>query len=156
MNSYIKNIREKVGHDTIILVGSSVYVYNNGKVLLQKRRDNECWSSHGGAMEIGETPEETARRELLEETGLAAGNLELLGIFSGPDMFYTYPNGDKVYNVNIAYICRDFSGALLPETDETSELRWFDVDNIPTEISPPDNKPMQAFAAWAAKENAGF
>lgn len=80
---YIESIRKKIGHDKIIAVGAGVFIYQNEKVLLQRRKDNLCWSMHGGGMEIGETAEETAKRELLEETGLVANTLELLGVFSG-------------------------------------------------------------------------
>jgi len=149
MSDYIKYIREKVGHDMIIMVGCGVFVYKDGKVLLQRRRDNGCWAMHGGGMEIGETTEETAKRELFEETGLIAERLELLGVFSGLDMMHTYPNEDKVYIVGITYICQEFTGSLSNETDETSELRWFDIDNIPADISPPDKRPVEAFIAWA-------
>ncbi|MCL2351971.1 MAG: NUDIX hydrolase [Firmicutes bacterium] len=151
MTGYIADMRRKIGHDRLIFVGASVFVYRDGKVLLQKRKDNRCWAKHGGAVEIGEEVEDAARRELREETGLVAGNLELLGIFSGEDMLYTYPNGDEVYIVDAVYICSEFSGELLPETDETSELRWFDIYGIPDEISPPDRNALKKFLGHITK-----
>ena len=63
MNEYIKRIRSFVGHERIILVGTGVFIYQNGKILLQKRRDSGLWADHGGGVEIGETLEETAKRE---------------------------------------------------------------------------------------------
>lgn len=78
---------------------------------------------HSGGMEIGETVEETAKRELFEETGLTANSLELLGVFSGEELHYTYPNGDRACIVEILYICRDFAGVLLPEKAEILELK---------------------------------
>ncbi|MCL2461896.1 MAG: NUDIX hydrolase [Defluviitaleaceae bacterium] len=149
MTNYIAGMRKKIGHDRLMFVGASVFVYKDGKVLLQKRRDNGCWAQHGGCVEIGEAVEDAARRELFEETGLTAGKLELLGVFSGNDTMYAYPNGDQVYIIDVAYVCRDFSGELLPETDETAELKWFDIGEIPENISPPDIKPMAAFVEWA-------
>ncbi|PUA39476.1 hypothetical protein C8Z91_08600 [Paenibacillus elgii] len=74
--------------------------------------------SRGGGVEIGEEVEETAKRELWEETGLKANDLELLGVFSGEDRLYTYPNGDEVYTISIVYVCRDFSGDLLSQTNK--------------------------------------
>jgi 8-oxo-dGTP pyrophosphatase MutT (NUDIX family) len=142
---YIQNIRKKIGHDRLIAVGAGVFVYKDGKVLLQKRKDNLCWALHGGVVEMGERVEDAAKRELFEETGLIANKLELLGIFSGDDRMYTYPNGDEVYMIGIIYVCNDFSGMLLSETDETLELKWFDIDNLPQEISPPNIKPLETF-----------
>lgn len=142
---YVKDIRSKIGHDEFIGVGAGIFIYKDNKVLLQKRKDNLCWSMHAGGLEIGESVEDAAKRELFEETGLIANTMELLGVFSGDGMRYTYPNGDKVSIVQIMYVCNDFSGELLAETDETVELAWFDIDDIPEEISPPDKKAFQAF-----------
>jgi 8-oxo-dGTP pyrophosphatase MutT (NUDIX family) len=130
-------MRKYIGHERLLIVGASVFVHKDGKLLLQKRKDNGCWADHGGCMELGETVEETAKRELYEETGLTAHSMELLGIFSGKDLFYTYPNGDMVSNVNIAYLCEDFTGELLTETNETIDLRWFEINGLPENISPP-------------------
>ena len=137
MTDYIKTMRKHIGHERLILVGASVLVHKDGKVLLQKRRDSGCWGDAGGCMELGETVEETAKRELLEETGLTAHSLELVGVFSGKDLYHTYPNGDMVANVCCAYICEDFSDEMITATDETVDLQWFDLDNIPENISPP-------------------
>jgi len=137
MTEYIKSMRKHIGHERLLIVGASVFVHMSGSLLLQKRRDNGCWGDHGGCCELGETVEETAKRELLEETGLIANDLELLGIFSGKELFYTYPNGDMVSNVNIAYLCEDFTGELLTETTETADLKWFSLDALPENISPP-------------------
>lgn len=145
MSEYIQNIRRKIGHDRLIAVGAGVFIYRKGQILLQKRKDNNCWGIHGGAVEIGETTEEAAKRELWEETGLIANKLELLGVFSGKDMLYTYPNGDEIYIIGINYICRDFSGNLITETNETIDLKWFDINELPEEINPPDKKPLKAF-----------
>lgn len=98
MTDYIKSIRKHIGHERLIVVGASVFIHTDSKLLLQKRKDNGCWADHGGCCELGETVEETAKRELFEETGLTANSLELLGVFSGKELFYTYPNGDMVSN----------------------------------------------------------
>ncbi|KPV60226.1 ADP-ribose pyrophosphatase [Paenibacillus sp. A3] len=148
MAGYISSIRKKIGHERLIVIAAGVFIYKDGKVLLQKRRDNHCWAMHGGGVEIGETVEEAAKRELWEETGLIANNLELLGVFSGEDRLYTYPNGDEVYSIGIVYVCRDFSGDFLSQTNETTELKWFTIDELPDDIFPPNKKPLKAFVDY--------
>ena len=151
MTSYVKTMREKIGHDMLILAGAGVLPYKDGRVLLQKRRDNGCWAINGGCMEVGETAEATAKRELFEETGLVAKTLELVGVFSGEDMLYTYPNGDKVCVVAIQYACRDFGGELSPQVEEVAELRWFEINNLPENINPPDIRPINAIVEYVSK-----
>lgn len=137
MQNYVETIRQFIGHDTLIIVGAGVFIYKDGKLLLQKRKDNGCWSDHGGCVEVGEKIEDAAKRELYEETGLIAGKLELIGVYSGENMFHTYPNGDKVYIIDISYLCEDFYGTPITETNETSDLQWFDINSLPSNINPP-------------------
>ena len=137
MNEYIKNMRKYIGHERLLIAGASVVIHKNGMLLLQKRKDNGCWGYHGGCVELGESTEATAKRELFEETGLSANSMELLGVFSGEELLYTYPNGDKVSIVDTVYLCDDFTGALLTETSETTDLQWFTIDALPENISLP-------------------
>ena len=134
---YIMDLRAYVGHRPLIQVGSSVFVEDGqGRVLLQLRSDNHQWSfSAAGSMEPGESPEEAARRELLEETGLTAGTLERYGVYAGPEEHYIYPNGDEVYNVEFAYACRDWSGTLTCQEGEVDDLRFFSLDDLPDGVS---------------------
>ena len=134
---YIMDLRAYVGHRPLIQVGASVFVEDGqGRVLLQLRTDDHQWSfSAAGSMEPGESPEETARRELLEETGLTAGTLELYGVYAGPEEHYFYPNGDEVYNVEFAYACRDWTGTLKCQEGEVEALRFFTLDELPRTLS---------------------
>ncbi len=142
MNDYIAAMRAKIGHDRLLLAGAGVFIHQNGKLLLQRRRDNDTWGDHGGSIEIGETPEDAARRELLEETGLTAGALEFLGVYSGEDFYHTYPNGDQAYFIGVFYLCEDFYGTPLQQTDETTDLQWFDIDHLPSNIMPIIRRPL--------------
>ena len=134
---YIEELRQVLGHRPIILVGAAVLVVDDrGRILMGFRSDNQSWGIPGGGMEPGETLEGTARREVREETGLSLGKLDLFGVFSGPDFYYVYPNGDQVYNVSIVYRCRDFHGDI-NQNDEHTCFRFFPPDELPDEISPP-------------------
>lgn len=62
--------------------------------------------------------------------------MSLFGVFSGPELYYKYPNGDEVYNVTIVYMSSDFGGDVKLNHEHT-EWRWFTVDAIPENISPP-------------------
>ena len=135
---YIKELRERIGHWPVILVGAAILIIDSeNKLLLFKRTDNGCWGPPGGMMEPGESLEQTARRETREETGLNMGRLNLFGVFSGPDLLYVYPNGDQVYNVTVAYETREFTGIVQINSSEGCEYRFFPLHMLPEMISPP-------------------
>ena len=106
-------------------------------LLMALRSDNGMWGVIGGALEPGESLEQTARREAREEAGLELGELELFGAFSGEGFFYEYPNGDQTHIVTVVYLCRDFSGTPRPADGEHRRLEWFSLKALPEEISPP-------------------
>lgn len=134
---YIMNLRKIVGHRPLIMPGAGVFVVNDkGEILLEKRADNGLWDYPAGAMELGESFEECARREVLEETGLKCGKLEFFTTVSGKEYYNVYPNGDQAYYCGIKYICRDYEGELKPQASEVTELKFFSEDNLPKEMKP--------------------
>lgn len=138
MSNYIMDLRAVVGHRPLLQVGASVIVVDaDNRILLQLRSDNHCWGYAGGSVELDEVVEEAAKRELFEETGLIAESLELFGVFSGKDTHYTYPNGDEVSNVDIVYVCKQYSGELKCQDGEVEKLKFFRIDEIPQNISKP-------------------
>ena len=152
MSGYILDLRKVVGHRPLIQVGAGIIVEDpQGRVLLQLRADNHCWSYCGGSCEIDERVEDTARRELFEETGLIAEELELFGVWSGPELHYVYPNGDEVSNIDIVFLCRSFSGELKRQEEEVDALRFFAVDEIPENLSPPIVKPLMKWVEMKKK-----
>ena len=147
MSGYILDLRKTVGHRPLLQVGASIIVEDpQGRVLLQLRSDNHCWSYCGGSMELDERAEDTAKRELLEETGLIAEELSLFGVFSGPEYHYIYPNGDEVSNVDIVFLCRHYSGTLKCQEDEVDDMQFFPPDGLPENLSPPIRKPLLQWA----------
>jgi 8-oxo-dGTP pyrophosphatase MutT (NUDIX family) len=144
---YVRFLRDRVGSDPLILVGTTVFIFReDGKFLMQKRRDNQKWSCPGGMMEPGESLEETARREVFEETGLNSQNLTLITVASGSKMYYQYPNGDKVYNVTAVFSAQiDTRQNTLLKDNESTELAWFSSDALPSELSSPTRVMLEFF-----------
>jgi len=129
---YIQDIRRHIGHQPFIAIGATVIVTDaQGAVLFQRRSDFGTWGLPGGAMEPGETLEETAQRELREETGLHAEEFRLLKIFSGPDFLTKYPNGDQLHSVIVIYQAIGVTGTLQMLDGESLELAYFHLDNLP-------------------------
>ena len=134
---YVEQLRALVGHRRLILCGSSVVLCNErGELLLQQRVDPRGrWCFPGGLMEPGESTQDTARRELREETGLQLGELSLIGVYSGADHLCRASNGDEWYVVNCAYACSNFSGRPRVCDGESLALRWFDPENMPEDMA---------------------
>lgn len=133
---YIQYLRSFVGKSKVIMVVSGAIIFDKDRrVLLQRRSDNGLWGFPGGYMEIGETVEETAKREVYEETGLKLNSMELFSISSGPEYEVAYSNGDEVALVQISFRCNDFSGTIR-ESEESTETRFFEIELIPTDVLP--------------------
>lgn len=70
---YIMNLRKYVGHEPLIGLGATTMVFNEkNEILLNLRSDTNTWGIPGGSMELYETIEETAIRELKEEASILA------------------------------------------------------------------------------------
>lgn len=134
---YIMDLRKELGHRPLILTGAGAFLVNEkNEVLLGKRADNGMWDHPGGAMELGESFEEAARREVLEETGLLCGKMDLLTEYSGAKTHYIYPNGDECFVAGLIYICLDYSGEMKAQKEEVKEQRFFPLDALPEDTEP--------------------
>ncbi|MED4456350.1 NUDIX hydrolase [Metabacillus fastidiosus] len=132
---YISQLRKVIGQRPIISVGATILVVNEKKeILFQYRSDTLNWGLPGGSMEIGETLEEVAARELHEETGLFASNFELMGVFSGPCYYFKYPNGDETYSVISLFRAIGVSGQLEMNDGESLNLQFFNKNTLPRDI----------------------
>lgn len=130
--SYISDLREIVGGRPLLTPGATVIVFKDNKILLNLRSDTKTWGIPGGVLELGESLEDAARRELYEETGLKADKLTLLNVFSGNDFYFEYPNGDKLYSVIALFKAENVRGELSINDDESLKLAYFGLDELPT------------------------
>ncbi|MFC7061967.1 NUDIX hydrolase [Halobacillus seohaensis] len=133
---YVEDVRELVGHRPLILVGSVVIITNaNGNILLQKRTfPKGVWGLPGGLMELGESTEDAAEREVLEETNLHIDSLKLINVYSGANYFTVAQNGDEFYSVTTAYYTSDFSGEMVANQEESYQCKFISPDQLPTEM----------------------
>ena len=136
MSDYIGDLRKIIGTRPIIMCGANVILLNNkDQILMHHRVDRDWWGLPGGAMELGESLEQTACREVLEEVGLVCNKLKLFNIYSGSDLYYRYPDGNEVYNVTATYLCKDYSGEIAVDFHEGRDARFFPLDSIPKNLS---------------------
>ena len=133
---YIEELREIVGHRPLILVGSvTITVDDMGRLLLQQRRfPKGAWGIIGGLMELGESSEDVARREIYEETGFSVGKLHLINVYSGPQNYIKAENGDEFYVVTIAYYSQGYEGELNIDKSESIKFDFFYPDELPSNI----------------------
>ena len=127
---YIKWIRSRVGHEKIMLVHAGGCIFNDREeVLLQRRGDCDQWGFPGGTVELGETPQMAAVREVKEETGLDVLVGELIGIYTDFDVVCY--NGDQFQSILIAYELTVTGGELFCDQQETKELKYFSLTDAP-------------------------
>lgn len=129
---YIMDLRKHIGHDPLIGVGATTLVFNDkNELLLNLRTDTNTWGIPGGSMELYETTEETAIRELKEETGICAEELELVTVLSGKDYYFEYPNGDKMCTVIVLFKVLNYTGTIKLSDHESKALKFFPLTDLP-------------------------
>jgi 8-oxo-dGTP pyrophosphatase MutT (NUDIX family) len=128
---YVKDLRKVVGKRPLILTGAVVLIINEFNELLLQHRTDGGWGLPGGLMELGESLEGTARREVKEETGLELGELKLLGVFSGPDYYFKVANGDELYSVTAVYVSTEVRGNLEMDEEESVDIQYINLSELP-------------------------
>lgn len=133
---YIENLRALIGHQPVILVGSVVVIVDQyGRILLQQRRHPKgVWGLPGGLMELGESTEQVAKREVLEETGLTVDQLQLIHVYSGANHFTVAKNGDQFYTVTTAYYTQNVKGKMMVEPSESIQFQYRDPEDFPEKM----------------------
>lgn len=140
---YIMDLRRELPnpHRPLIMCSAGVIIIDGlGRILLQQRIDNNMWGFPGGSLELGESFQDAAIREVYEEVGFKVSNLELFNVYSGECCYNKYPNGDEIYNASSIFITREYEGELVLQEDESANAKFFYKHEIPNleNINPPD------------------
>ena len=119
-------------------IGIGVFVFKDGKFLMGKRRNahgDGTWSIPCGHLEFGESFEDTAIREVKEETGLKIKNVRFGAVTN--DVFEAE---DKHY-VTI-WVLSDWESGTeeITEPDKFVSMEWRDFDNLPEPLFLPWNQ----------------
>nr|WP_245345465.1 NUDIX domain-containing protein [Halobacillus andaensis] len=135
MIDYISDLRKVVGTKTLIVTGAVVIIVKEKDQILLQNRNDGTWGLPGGLQELGESLEETGRREVGEETGLIVRDLKLLQIFSGEKYYFELDHGDQFYSVTAVYVTDDFEGELQNNEREGREIRFFNKHKLPDNLA---------------------
>jgi ADP-ribose pyrophosphatase YjhB (NUDIX family) len=103
-------------------------------LLLQRRKSPEAgaWGIPGGKVDFLETAEQAVRREALEETGLSASVMELLGL--SEQLFHS----EQQHWLGLLFLAKEFTGEVqLLEPEKHGGIDWFPLDNLPTPLTLP-------------------
>ena len=99
------------------------------RVLLGRRADNGRWTLITGILDPGEQPAEGVVREVLEETGVVAEVEHLAEVHAGDPMEFV--NGDRAQFLTLNFRCRQVGGEARVNDDESSEVGWFGLHELP-------------------------
>ena len=127
---FVLKLREKIGHDLLLLPGvTGVVINDRGEVLLVKSKNTDQWTPIGGVMEPHEEPADTLVREICEETGITAVPERIVTVDALDEI--QYPNGDRACYLTTTFRCRAVSGTPKVADEESTAVRYFAPDALP-------------------------
>lgn len=119
-----------MGKQVVLINCAALWIENENGILLEKRGDDGNWGLIGGVMEIGESPRDTVKRELLEETGLTGEVSDLIGVYSSHR--HEYPNGDMAQPVVFFFTCSVDPGDEIVISSESQSIEYFPRTALPS------------------------
>jgi ADP-ribose pyrophosphatase YjhB (NUDIX family) len=126
---FIVDLRRKIGRDLLWLPGVTAVVVDDGSVLLVRRADNGTWAPVTGILDPGEQPAAGAEREVREETRVRAHVQRLVSVTALDPV--THPNGDRAQYLDLTFRLQYVSGTAAVGDDESLDVQWFPLDDLP-------------------------
>ena len=141
---------ERIGRTAPIrLTVTAVLPDDEGRLLLVRRADNGHWVLPGGGMDPGERVAEAVVREMEEETGVHVRPVNLVGIYSNPDVVISYGGGERTFQVvSIVFLCEAMHGEPRA-TPETLEWGYFSPEALPEPFAESHRERVRDVAAFA-------
>ena len=112
------------------IVGIGAIIVRNGKMLLEKRKNDPGkgrWSVPGGVVELGENVTQTVIREVKEETGLDVAEPEHIDVV---DQITRDENGRIKYHFVIIDYLVNLKGGTLNAASDADALQWVSLDDV--------------------------
>jgi len=157
--SYLGRLRAVIGRREIIIPGARVLIQNpQGELLLELKNESgpegRLWGFPGGCAELGESIDQVAHRELLEETGLTVQTFIPFGFASDPlHERAVYPNGDAYHGYAMLFLGKDYAGEIRTQEGENIALAFHSPDRLPDNLQhyvPRTIEALQRFSATGA------
>ena len=102
------------------------------------KRGRMLWSLPKGHIEAGESPEDAALREVLEETGIKSSITRSLGVID----FWFMAEGKRIHKTVHHFLFIELSGTLEPQVTEVDAVKWFPLDDIAKTLAYPDERKL--------------
>ncbi len=102
------------------------------------KRGRMLWSLPKGHIEAGESPEDAALREVLEETGIKSSITRSLGVID----FWFMAEGKRIHKTVHHFLFTELSGTLEPQVTEVDAVQWFPLDDIAKTLAYPDERKL--------------
>lgn len=115
--------------NSMVVAASAVVADEQGRILLQRRRDNDLWALPGGGMDLADSLPGAAVREVREETGLDVEITGLVGTYTDPRHVIAYTDGEVRRQFNICFTAR-VTGGRLAVSDESTDLRFVAPEDL--------------------------
>jgi 8-oxo-dGTP pyrophosphatase MutT (NUDIX family) len=137
ISAYIAGLRERIGHDLLLLPAVAVLPTDpTGRLLLIRRTDTGTWAPSAArsspTSHLRRPPHaRSSKRPVVVELGAVRA------VLGRPEFRARYPNGDQVAVISIVYDARIISGTPHPDHDETDDIRWFAPLDLPVAVMSP-------------------
>lgn len=150
--SYLWRLRQAIGSELALVPGAMVALRReNGRLLLTRRADDGTWCLPAGAAEPGGSFASTAVEELREETGIEVSEPDLVpfGCLSEAELHTNrYPNGDVTHCFALCFMAEKWRGEPHPDREETLEVRFVELGDLPDPLHPPTAPALELLAAY--------